>query len=198
MMWRKAMSTPSLPKDLMALPPGVRVCIDANIFIYHFTDTPLTAACTTFLRRVESGEVQGITSVVILAEVAHRLMMLDAIRTLGVPARTAVKQLKEHPDLVRQLSLYKVATERVSAFNITVEPVTAAHLRTAQQLSTDHGLLTNDSLTAALMRSLGVTELASNDPDFFLVPGFSVWQPQPSLDANENGKNKETEEPAKP
>jgi predicted nucleic acid-binding protein len=185
------MNTPSLPKDLAELPPGTRVCIDANIFIYHFTDTPLTAACTAFLRRVESGELHGVTSVVILAEVAHRLMILDAIRTFGLPARTAVKQLKEHSDLVRQLSLYKVAIERVSAFNIKVESVTAAHLHTAQQLSTDYGLLTNDSLTAALMRSLSVTDLASNDPDFLLIPGFAVWRPQPSAAASIKGEPEE-------
>ena len=154
----------------------------------------MTTACTAFLRRVESGELHGVTSVVILAEVAHRLMVLDAIRTFSFPARTAVKQLKEHPELVRQLSLYKVATERVFAFNIRVESVTATHLRTAQQFSTDHGLLTNDSLTAAFMQSQSVMDLASNDPDFLTIPGFSVWRPQVSLEASTNG---EPEEPDK-
>ena len=40
------------------------------------------------------GDIQGITSVAILAEVAHRLMILEAIRTLGFSSRTAVKKLK--------------------------------------------------------------------------------------------------------
>ncbi len=44
------MSSLSSPRDLAALPSGTRVFIDANIFIYHFTHTPLTAACTAFLQ----------------------------------------------------------------------------------------------------------------------------------------------------
>jgi predicted nucleic acid-binding protein len=173
------MNSPSSPKDLAALPSGTRIFIDANIFIYHFTQTPLTAACTAFLQRVEAGDLYGITSTVILAEVAHRLMILEAIRTLGLSSRTAVKKLKENPDLVRQLSHYKVATERIPSFNVTIEPVTFAHLQTAQGLSTLHGLLTNDSLTAAVMQALALTDIASNDPDLSVVPGLTVWRPQP-------------------
>jgi predicted nucleic acid-binding protein len=115
---------------------------------------------------------------VILAEVAHRLMILDAIRTLGLSARIAVKQLKEHPDRAQQLSLYKIATERISSFNIAIASVSFTHFRAAQNLSETYGLLTNDSLTAAVMRSLSLTNLASNDPDFSIVPEVTVWRPQ--------------------
>src|SRR5215471_3348909 len=168
------MSSPSSPKDLTTLPSGTRVFIDANIFVYHFTQAPLTSACTSFLQRVEAGDLQGITSVVILAEVAHRLMILEAIRTLGLSPRTAVKKLKEQPDLVRQLSHYKVVAEHIPSFNVTVEPVTFAHFRTAQSLSVLYGLLTNDSLTAAIMQALGVTDIASNDPDLVAVPSLTI------------------------
>jgi len=85
------MSSPSSPKDLALLPSGTRIFIDANIFIYHFTQVPLTAACTAFLQRVEAGDLHGITSLVVLAEVAHRRMILEAIRTFGFSSRTAVK-----------------------------------------------------------------------------------------------------------
>jgi len=173
------MSSLSSPKDLGTLPSGARVFIDANIFIYHFTQVPLTSACTSFLQRVETGDLQGITSVVILAEVAHRLMILEAIHSLGLSPRTAVRKLKEQPDLIRQLSHYKVATERIPSFNVTVEPVTFAHCQTAQRLSVFHGLLTNDSLTAAVMQAVGVTDVASNDPDLAAVPDLTIWRPRP-------------------
>jgi predicted nucleic acid-binding protein len=159
------------------LSAGTRIFIDANIFIYHFTQTPLTAACTGFLQRVEAGDLHGVTSVVVLAEVAHRLMILEAIRTLGFSSGTAVKKLKENPSLLSQLSHYKVATLRIPSFNVVVEPVTFAHLQTAQELTTIHGLLTNDSLTVAMMQSLALTDVASNDPDLAIVPGLTVWRP---------------------
>jgi predicted nucleic acid-binding protein len=174
----KGMSSLSSIEDLAALPSGRGVFIEANVFIYHFAQSALSVPCTTFLRRVEVSDIQGVTSVVVLAEVAHRLMVLEAIASFGFPSRSAVKQLKEHPALVKQLSHYKVATEKIPAFNVTVEPITAVHFRLAQNLSTAHGLLTNDSLTAAVMQTSTLVDLASNDPDLSAVHGLTIWQPR--------------------
>jgi hypothetical protein len=49
---------------------------------------------------VEVGELGGITSVIALAEVAHRLMILEAIRTHGLKPNPAVKKLREFVQLV--------------------------------------------------------------------------------------------------
>ena len=87
--------------DVATVPTGTRIFIDANIFIYHFTHTPLTAACTAFLQRVETGDLHGITSSVVLAEVAHRLMILEAIQTLSLPARSAVRKLKAEEEMTQ-------------------------------------------------------------------------------------------------
>jgi predicted nucleic acid-binding protein len=105
-------------------------------------------------------------------------MILEAIRTHGLKSNVAVRKLKENPSLVQQLYDYRVATDMVSTFNVAVEPVTSIHLHSAQEFSATGGLLTNDSLTAAMMQSLSLTDLASNDPDFSVVPGVTVWQPQ--------------------
>ena len=60
-----------------------------------------------------------------LAEIAHRLMILEAIRTHGLTANVAVRKMTESPSLVQQLSDYRVATDMVSTFNVSVEPVTS-------------------------------------------------------------------------
>jgi len=105
-------------------------------------------------------------------------MILEAIRTHGLKPNVAVRKLKENPSLVQQLADYRVATEMVSTFGVVVEAVHCTNLRTAQNFSATGGLLTNDSLTAAVMQSLSLTDLASNDADFSVVPGVTVWQPQ--------------------
>src|SRR6266446_711743 len=177
--WPKGRNTLSSANDLASVPPGQHLFIDANIFIYHFTQSPLTAVCTAFLQRVEAGEILGSTSVVTLTEVAHRLMLLEAIRTFGLAPRTAVKYLKEHPPLVTQLTQYRIATAAIAAFNVTVVPVTPEHLPIAQQHCAQHGLLTNDALMIAVMHTLGLADVASNDPDLMRIPGLTIWQPQP-------------------
>jgi predicted nucleic acid-binding protein len=154
------------------------VAIDANIFIYHFTQSPLTAACTAFLQRVEAGELCGYTAVATLAEVAHRLMLLEAIRTLGLTPRMAVRFLKEHPTHVAGLTEYRQALNAIPGFGVTVVPVTLAHLAAAQALCEQEGLLTNDALLVAVTQALGLTDLASNDPDLARLPGLTLWQPR--------------------
>src|SRR5438309_11788714 len=95
--WPKGRNTLSSANDLASVPPGQHLFIDANIFIYHFTQSPLTAVCTAFLQRVEAGEILGSTSVVTLTEVAHRLMRREVIRTFDVSPRTDVKLLNGPP-----------------------------------------------------------------------------------------------------
>ena len=172
------MTSQSSTRTLADLPAGTRVFIDANIFIYHFTQTPLTAACTAFLQRVEAGSLQGITSVVAVTEVAHRLMILEAIQTHQLVSRTAVRKLKENSALVQKLTHYQRATAAIPTFGVQIEPVTFLHLQTAQKFSETIGLLTNDSLIAAVMQSLSLTDVASNDTDLAAVPGITSWKPQ--------------------
>ncbi len=46
---------------LSEIPDGLSIFIDANIFIYHFSGpTPLSPACSAFLRRIEDGVIRGL------------------------------------------------------------------------------------------------------------------------------------------
>jgi predicted nucleic acid-binding protein len=87
---------------LVDLRDGDSVFIDANIFIYHHGGR--SAACKTVLERCARRELAGYTSTSVLAEVLHRLMVAEAIQMGLVTARTAVKQLKEDPELVKRLT----------------------------------------------------------------------------------------------
>jgi len=61
------------------LPTGVRCLIDANIFYYHYVDTPpVSDACSDFLQRVVSGDVIGFTSTHLAAEAVHKVMLGEA------------------------------------------------------------------------------------------------------------------------
>ncbi len=72
--------------------------------------------------------------------------------------------------------------------NVAIESVTFAHRQTAQGLSTLYGLLTNDLLTAAVVQALGPADIASNDPDLSVVPGLTIWRPQPCVERFGNGQ----------
>jgi len=68
-----------------------QVFIDSNTLIYHCTnDAVYGRACTDLLDRIAQGGIGGFTSTHVLAEVAHRLMALEAARLLGKPQGTGV------------------------------------------------------------------------------------------------------------
>ncbi|HJX59765.1 MAG TPA: hypothetical protein VJ462_00620 [Thermodesulfobacteriota bacterium] len=73
--------------NLSDLESGFSIFIDANIFIYHFSkESKFNPASSDFLERVESREVYGFTSIPVVQEVTHRMMIIEAAAILVVLA----------------------------------------------------------------------------------------------------------------
>src|SRR5437773_1348287 len=86
------------------------VFIDANTFIYHFTNDPKWgAACTRLLERIEHQELRGYTTVPVLADVVHRLMTIEAMDLLGWPATRLAARLRKHHAEIPKLTVYQQA-----------------------------------------------------------------------------------------
>lgn len=63
------------------IPAGEAVFLDANVLIYHFTgDAKYGAACTQLVKRIELQQIRGFTSAHVLADLAYRLMTLEAMQ----------------------------------------------------------------------------------------------------------------------
>ena len=157
------------------LEPGAEVFIDANIFIYHFLD--MSADCSDFLTLVEEGGYRGLTSVNVLTEVLHRLMIMEARTKNLVKSPGALKQLNKKPDLVRRLVEYATIAQAVPDMGISVLPLRPEHLLASQAVRTQYGLLINDSLIITMMKESGVNNLATNDAAFRRVDGIRVFGP---------------------
>jgi predicted nucleic acid-binding protein len=80
------------------IPAGTAVFIDANNFIYAVTADPRYGpSCEKLLQRVENKEITGYTSSHVLAEMAHRLMTIEAASSLGRSLSGMANWLKRHP-----------------------------------------------------------------------------------------------------
>lgn len=76
----------------ITLPDGTAVFLDANIFVYHFSGpTTYTAPCAQLLQHIETGGLSGFTSTLVVAETLHRLMIIEAVATLKVEPKTAIR-----------------------------------------------------------------------------------------------------------
>ena len=161
--------------DLVA---GLAVFVDANTLIYHFTAHPRYGpACTRLVERVERRELQGFLSSHVLADVAHRLMTIEAMTHLGWPTTGLAARLKRHHAEIPRLTLYQQALTKVGQLGLQVIPVSEHLILMAAGCSQQYELLTGDALIVAVMRHQGLTHLASADADFDRVPGLVRYGP---------------------
>jgi predicted nucleic acid-binding protein len=160
------------------IPAGAHIFIDANTLIYHFSnDLKYGAACTQLVKRVEQQQLQGFTSTHVLADVAHRLMTLEAIDRLGWPPAGIAARLRKHHREIPKLTVYHQAIAHFKLLGIQVLAITHPLVETASWLSKQHELLTGDALAVALMQSNGLANIASEDDDFDRVPGITRYAP---------------------
>jgi predicted nucleic acid-binding protein len=157
---------------------GDSVFVDANVLVYHFQPHPLLGtACSQLLQRIENQDLHGFASTHILAEVAHRLMTVEASIVFGWPFGGIGNRLRTNPAEVSKLKAFRLAIDRVVQSNLQVLVVSAPMLATAAALSQQLGMLINDALTVAILRAHGLTNLASHDGDFDRVPGLTRFAP---------------------
>lgn len=164
---------------LQNIPTGTHCFVDANILYYSLiAASPWTAECTDFINRIKRGLVMASLSSVVVAEATHKLMLAEAARRYGLSAQGLAHRLQRRAHLITTLSEHKRVAQLIHTLNLPVEPVTLSILEKAADLSVQHRLLTNDSLTIAVMEKLGLTHLATNDDNFDYVPGLTVWKPR--------------------
>jgi len=154
---------------------GSRVFLDATIFIYHFTGQ--SPQCRRLLERCEEGEVGGVTCTAAVAEVTHRLMMIEAVSRRMIEGGNVARKLRERPDIVRQLQMYQTQIDRIPVMGIDTLPVDAQAIARSAEFRQRYGLLTNDSIVAACAASSSIRTFASADRDFVAIEDFVVHHP---------------------
>mgnify|MGYP001578561061 CR=1 FL=1 len=157
------------------VPASTRIFLDSTIFIYHATGA--SVQCRDLLERCEAGDLRGVTSVVVLAEVAHRLMIIEAVAAGVVSGKDVVKKLRARPDLTRRLHVYQEQIERVPLMGVDIVPLELGVLIRSADVRRQYGLLVNDSLVVAAARELGIESLASADADFRRVAEMKLYRP---------------------
>jgi len=155
-----------------------KVFIDANIFVYHFSEgSGFNKSCTTFLSRIETHEIHGITSTAVVVEATHRLMMVEASSVLDEEIKNLPKYLKKHPHVVKQMSNHLAIPGKIEELDVEILQITPKIIKESQAVKTKYGFLSNDSLTVRFMEELGVSMLASNDLDFRRVEWLKLYVP---------------------
>jgi len=161
---------------LSEIEAGSEIFVDSNIFIYHFTG--VSDECSTFLGGCERGELVGMTSVNVILEVLHRLMMVEAVRKNLVKPPNIVKKLSKAPQKLKRLNEYFVNTEKIQDMGIRIKPLIFETIIKSHVVRLASGLMVNDSVIIASMKNEGVKLLATNDKAFEKVDEIDVYSPE--------------------
>jgi predicted nucleic acid-binding protein len=160
------------------IPPGESVFVDANTLVYHFAaDAQYGRACTDFVGRVERGEILAYCSSHVVSDLAHRLMTIEAILTLGWPIAGIAQRLRQKHSEIARLTRFRQVVESLPQSNMQVLPVAWPQVAAATAVSQKYELLSGDALIVTIMEQSGVTNLASNDADFDHVPWLKRYSP---------------------
>jgi predicted nucleic acid-binding protein len=161
------------------LPDRCRCFVDANIFYYHLVETPpLSEPCTTLLERAAIGSIEIYTSLHVLSETVHKVMVAEAERKFGRSRAGLVNWLQHNRQRIAELSEFQQAAAELDGMGLRLLPADASDLVAASLISALCGLLTNDAIIVALMRRHALADLVTNDDDFDGIPGLTVWKPR--------------------
>lgn len=166
------------------LEDGSSIFVDANIFIYHFSQkSKFNPASSNFLERVEKKNINGITSTSIVQEATHRMMIMEAATILpDIKPKDIVKYLKVHPHIVKKLVNHQCIPEKISSFNLEIISPDINTIERSQQMKRQYGFLSNDALSLQIMKDLKINNLASNDSDFERVNFIKLYKPSISTE----------------
>jgi predicted nucleic acid-binding protein len=161
------------------LASGSDCFVDANIFYYQAVDTPpFSDECTDFLDRTLNGDVRAFTSIHLLAEALHKVMLAEAAARFGLTRTNLIGWLKKNADCIAGLSEFVKAGQLFASMPLTVLPLDGPLLVETAGVCRQEKLLTNDAMSVALMRRHRLMHLVTNDDDFDAVSGLTVWKPR--------------------
>ena len=159
---------------LPSLPAGTEILLDANVLTYALNGR--SAECAKLLERCAAGEVSGFTTVDVLADVCHRMMLAEAaVKRLISRPNAANLQGKSH--VVVRLRDYWERIIHSGTARIAVLPLDEYRFHRAHPLRAQFGLMTNDSLLLAAADVFGISSIATNDADFDVIPWITIYRP---------------------
>ena len=161
---------------LRELPATEEIFIDANIFLYSAFKHPVFGnKCKNFLIRIEKGEIKGYTSDFVLNEIFHKLMIAEIVKKFGIAAKQVVRFVKKKPEVIAELETVWTEMEIIKGFNISI--LNGSLFPDFIKISKMYWLMATDAFHVATMKKHGITNIATNDPDFERVNGTKVWKP---------------------
>ncbi|NCO35117.1 MAG: hypothetical protein AUJ92_07115 [Armatimonadetes bacterium CG2_30_59_28] len=159
------------------------IFIDTNIFVYHQAGHPdFGPDSRDFLDRVERGEVEAVTTNVVVNEVIYVAQIQRAANLLGISDRRRLhRQMAMDGTLATECWLaaeqFLNVLDVLEEGGLTILDVQKSHYREGCSSGKSFQIFVSDATHVVICQQLGVQHLASNDVDFDRVAFLTRWKP---------------------
>ncbi|MGH8632174.1 MAG: type II toxin-antitoxin system VapC family toxin [Burkholderiales bacterium] len=162
--------------NLDDLPAGSLCVVDTNVLVY--AEQGVSMQAQRFIRRCGSGELKGVLPQPVWQELAHKLMLAEAMVRGFVSGGNPAAKLAAKPEAVRGLTLYRAKVKSLLDLGFGFEPCQLSDLtERAFGLQEKYGLLTNDAVVLAVALRLKADALVSRDKGFGGVDEIELYSP---------------------
>ena len=128
----------------------------------------------------------AIAAILLTLVVDDRLIMLEAVQKGLITGSQPARKLQEQPEIIKGWREYTQSVQQIPRLGILVRPITSAIAKASEAIRVQEGLMTNDSVTVALVRKIGLRDIATADAAFDNVSHSRVYQPgRSSLEARQ-------------
>jgi uncharacterized protein len=122
--------------------------------------------------------MNGATSVIVLNEVVHRLLIAEAVQSAHISAESAVPFLKSHPQYIQDAStVWNLIDDIRNIQNLSVYGISEKAFTHSMDVMRQSGLLSNDALHVACMRENSIDTIVTYDRDFERIPQIKILRP---------------------
>ncbi|NGZ10804.1 MAG: PIN domain-containing protein [Nitrospira sp. LK70] len=166
--------------------PGGSLCVvDTNVLLY--AEQGVSTQAQRLLRRIERRELIGVAPQPVWQELTHKLMLAEAMMLGQISGGNPARQLAAKPDVIKRLTTYRDKVSALITLGLKFEGCTKTDLLDkALTLQERYGLMTNDSVIAAVAIRLEADALVSADTRFKVVKNLNVYAPSDLKMAAEN------------
>lgn len=157
--------------------PGGSLCVvDTNVLLY--AEQGVSTQAQRLLRRIERRELIGVVPQPVWQELTHKLMLAEAMMLGQISGGNPARQLAAKPDVIKRLMIYRDKVSALITLGLGFETCTKTDLLDkALPLQERYGLMTNDSVIAAIAIRLEADALVSADTRFKVVKDLKVYAP---------------------
>ncbi|MBS0184700.1 MAG: type II toxin-antitoxin system VapC family toxin [Nitrospira sp.] len=157
--------------------PGGSLCVvDTNVLLY--AEQGVSTQAQRLMRRIERRELIGVVPQPVWQELTHKLMLAEAMMLGQISGGNPARQLAAKPDVIKRLTIYRDKVSALITLGLGFETCTKTDLLDkALPLQERYGLMTNDSVIAAIAIRLEADALVSADTRFKVVKDLKVYAP---------------------